>query len=68
VPRGEPTTIVAARFTTAELADMDARRGPLTRSEWVRFLHMDSRRRRIVFDEQVAVAPWNRQGETSDGT
>ena len=60
MPRGEPTTIVAARFTAAELADMDARRGPLTRSEWIRFLHMDSRRRRIVFDEQVAVAPWNR--------
>jgi len=66
MPKGDPTTTVAARFTAAELADMDARRGPLTRAEWLRFLHMDARRRTIVFDEQVAVAPWNRAGTRDD--
>ena len=32
-------TPVCARFTDAEVADMDARRGSLSRSDWMRFLN-----------------------------
>jgi hypothetical protein len=35
---------VATRFSAAEVADMDRRRGPLTRAEWLRYLAQMARK------------------------
>ena len=35
---GGRNVVVASRFSEAEAADMDRRRGSLTRAEWLRYL------------------------------
>lgn len=43
---GRPV-VVASRFSQAEADDMDARRGALTRAEWLRWLQARARREDI---------------------
>lgn len=47
-PGGRPN-VVPVRFSDAELAEIDLRRGPLTRSEWLRFLHVRSVKQGVRF-------------------
>ena len=43
--------VVASRFSQAEADDMDARRGSLTRAEWIRFLALKARKEDIRLPE-----------------
>ena len=49
VPGGRPH-VVNVRLSEAEKQDMDQRRGPLTPSEWVRYLMVRAKREDWRFD------------------
>lgn len=49
------TVVVASRVTAAEAAEMDRRRGSLSRADWLRFLHVQAVKSDVKFAEQVRI-------------